>query len=182
MSSSSPQFDPHSFAIATYALCGFANFSSIAIQVGGIGALAPSRKSDLARLGELGYEVFTSTDSLRGYVRRRNQEAAGPMEEPVGPVGNADALTPVPDAEPGPNVRAEFERAMIRERTLAGLAIARAEGRVGGRRKKLDAAKRREIAESVIAGRKSGADMARLYNISQPTVSRIVSQHRNATH
>ena len=43
--------DPHSFTIATYALCGFANFSSIAIQVGGIGALAPNRKSDLARLG-----------------------------------------------------------------------------------------------------------------------------------
>jgi CNT family concentrative nucleoside transporter len=40
-----------SFTIATFALCGFANFSSIAIQVGGIGALAPSRKSDLARLG-----------------------------------------------------------------------------------------------------------------------------------
>jgi CNT family concentrative nucleoside transporter len=45
------QLDPRSFTIATYALCGFANFSSIAIQVGGIGALAPSRKSDLARLG-----------------------------------------------------------------------------------------------------------------------------------
>jgi CNT family concentrative nucleoside transporter len=45
------QLDPHSFTIATYALCGFANFSSIAIQLGGIGALAPSRKSDLARLG-----------------------------------------------------------------------------------------------------------------------------------
>lgn len=74
---------------------------------------------------------------------------------------------------------AEFERAMIRERTSAGLAAARAEGRVGGRRKKLDAAKRREIAESVITGRKSGADMARLYNISQPTVSRIVAQHRS---
>ncbi len=73
---------------------------------------------------------------------------------------------------------AEFERAMIRERTSAGLAAARAEGRIGGRRKKLDAAKRREIAESVVTGRKSGADMARLYNISQPTVSRIVSQHR----
>jgi CNT family concentrative nucleoside transporter len=42
---------PKSFTIATYALCGFANFSSIAIQVGGIGALAPSRKSDLARMG-----------------------------------------------------------------------------------------------------------------------------------
>ncbi|MBI1790076.1 MAG: NupC/NupG family nucleoside CNT transporter [Acidobacteria bacterium] len=46
-----PQLDPKSFTIATYALCGFANFSSIAIQIGGIGALAPSRKPDLARLG-----------------------------------------------------------------------------------------------------------------------------------
>ena len=45
------QLDPHSFTIATYALCGFANLSSIAIQVGGIGALVPSRKSELARLG-----------------------------------------------------------------------------------------------------------------------------------
>src|SRR6478735_11749829 len=51
---------------------------------------------------------------------------------------------------------AEFERAMIRERTSAGLAQARAEGRIGGRRKKLDDTKRREIAESVISGRKSG--------------------------
>jgi DNA invertase Pin-like site-specific DNA recombinase len=74
---------------------------------------------------------------------------------------------------------AEFERAMIRERTSAGLAAARAEGRIGGRRRKLDAAKRREIAESLIAGRKSGAEMARLYNISAPTVSRIVAQHRS---
>lgn len=73
---------------------------------------------------------------------------------------------------------AEFERAMIRERTSAGLAAARAEGRVGGRRKKLDAAKRREIAESVLSGRKSGAEMARLYGVSPPTVSRIVAQHR----
>lgn len=43
--------DYRSFVITTFALCGFANFSSIAIQIGGIGALAPSRKSDLARLG-----------------------------------------------------------------------------------------------------------------------------------
>ncbi len=43
--------DPKSFVISTFALCGFANLSSIAIQIGGIGALAPSRKSDLARLG-----------------------------------------------------------------------------------------------------------------------------------
>jgi CNT family concentrative nucleoside transporter len=43
--------DPHSKLIATYALCGFANLGSIAIAVGGVGALAPSRKSDIARLG-----------------------------------------------------------------------------------------------------------------------------------
>ena len=43
--------DPRSFTIATFALCGFANFSSIGIQIGGIGALVPSRRHDLARLG-----------------------------------------------------------------------------------------------------------------------------------
>ena len=43
--------DPRSFTIATFALCGFANFSSIGIQIGGIGALAPMRRHDLARLG-----------------------------------------------------------------------------------------------------------------------------------
>ena len=73
---------------------------------------------------------------------------------------------------------AEFERAMIRERTSAGLAQARSEGRIGGRRRKLDVKQRREIAESVISGRKSGADMARLYAVSEPTVSRIVAAHR----
>src|SRR6266436_4337203 len=43
--------DPVSFTIATFALCGFANLSSVGIQIGGIGALAPDRKHDLARLG-----------------------------------------------------------------------------------------------------------------------------------
>jgi CNT family concentrative nucleoside transporter len=43
--------DPRSFTIATFALCGFANFSSIGIQIGGIGALAPNKKAELARLG-----------------------------------------------------------------------------------------------------------------------------------
>ena len=43
--------DPKSFTIATFALCGFANFGSIGIQIGGIGALAPNRRHDLARLG-----------------------------------------------------------------------------------------------------------------------------------
>jgi len=43
--------DPRSFTIATFALCGFANFSSIGIQIGGIGALAPERRNDLAKFG-----------------------------------------------------------------------------------------------------------------------------------
>jgi CNT family concentrative nucleoside transporter len=45
------QLDPLSFTIATFALCGFANISSVGIQIGGIGALVPERKHDLARLG-----------------------------------------------------------------------------------------------------------------------------------
>jgi len=45
------QIDPRSFTIATFALCGFANFSSIGIQIGGISALVPSRRGDLAKLG-----------------------------------------------------------------------------------------------------------------------------------
>ena len=43
--------DPRTFTIATFALCGFANFSSIGIQIGGIGALAPEQRGQLARLG-----------------------------------------------------------------------------------------------------------------------------------
>jgi concentrative nucleoside transporter, CNT family len=43
--------DPRSFTIATFALCGFANLGSIGIQIGGLGALAPNRRNDLARLG-----------------------------------------------------------------------------------------------------------------------------------
>jgi CNT family concentrative nucleoside transporter len=45
------QLDPRSFTIASFALCGFANIGSVGIQIGGIGALAPERKHDLARLG-----------------------------------------------------------------------------------------------------------------------------------
>ena len=45
------ELSPRAQAIATYALCGFSNFSSIAIQIGGIGGMAPERKADLDRLG-----------------------------------------------------------------------------------------------------------------------------------
>ena len=73
---------------------------------------------------------------------------------------------------------AEFERAMIRERTSAGLAQARAEGRIGGRRRKLNDRQRAEIADGVLSGRKTAAEMARIFKVSQPTVSRIVAAHR----
>lgn len=46
-----PEMEPRSFVIATYALCGFANFGSVAIQIGGIGALIPERRGELAALG-----------------------------------------------------------------------------------------------------------------------------------
>ena len=46
-----PQLSPRSVTILTYALCGFANFSSIGIQLGGIGGMAPERQTDLARIG-----------------------------------------------------------------------------------------------------------------------------------
>ncbi len=46
-----PELAQRSVIIATYALCGFANFSSIAIQIGGIGGIAPDRRHDLARIG-----------------------------------------------------------------------------------------------------------------------------------
>jgi DNA invertase Pin-like site-specific DNA recombinase len=73
---------------------------------------------------------------------------------------------------------AEYERAMVKERTAAGLAAARAEGRVGGRRPKLTPAQRADVIENVLAGRRTAAQMARLYAVSQPTVSRILAAGR----
>ena len=73
---------------------------------------------------------------------------------------------------------AEFERAMIRERTSAGLAAARAEGRVGGRRPKLTPAQRADVVENVASGRRTAAQMARLHGVSEATVSRILAAAR----
>lgn len=77
---------------------------------------------------------------------------------------------------------AEFEREMICERTKAGLAAARAEGRVGGRRPKLNKEQKKDIVDNVASNRKTGAQMARLYNVSQATISRILSQNRQSTY
>jgi DNA invertase Pin-like site-specific DNA recombinase len=73
---------------------------------------------------------------------------------------------------------AEFERAMIRERTKAGLDAARRQGRVGGRRPKLTLHQQQEIVEMVTSERKSGSEAARLFNVHPATVSRIIAKYR----
>ena len=76
---------------------------------------------ELARMEELGYEVFTSVDALRGYVARRNEQAAGPVEAdgptPVEPATDGEAPAPAGAGAPIPPGRAtgaDFDRAMRR--------------------------------------------------------------------
>jgi DNA invertase Pin-like site-specific DNA recombinase len=75
---------------------------------------------------------------------------------------------------------AEFERAMIRERTQAGLAIARAEGRTGGRRPKLGPQQQAAIVEMVRSGRQTQAAAARLFHVHPATVSRLLAMQQQA--
>lgn len=72
---------------------------------------------------------------------------------------------------------AEFERAMIRERTKRGLEYARTQGRIGGRRPKLSPAQEETIIRMVTSGEKSGAEAARLFKVSKATVSRVVTKY-----
>ena len=71
---------------------------------------------------------------------------------------------------------AEFERAMLRERTRVGLENARKEGRIGGRRPKLKENQQREIAQLVNSGTKTAADAARLFNVHPATISRLIKR------
>jgi DNA invertase Pin-like site-specific DNA recombinase len=73
---------------------------------------------------------------------------------------------------------AEFERAMICERTLAGLIEAKGNGRVGGRRKKLKPHQEKEIAVMILQAGRSAAQVARLFNVHPATVGRIVARHK----
>ena len=73
---------------------------------------------------------------------------------------------------------AEFEREMIRERTRAGLREARIQGRVPGRKPKITAEQRKEIVDAVSSGRKTAAEMARLFKIHRGTISRFISKAR----
>jgi DNA invertase Pin-like site-specific DNA recombinase len=76
---------------------------------------------------------------------------------------------------------AEFERAMVRERTRAGLAAAAAQGRHGGRRPKLAAAQRNEVVDMVSTGRRTGAEAARLFGVNPATISRVLATARHET-
>lgn len=72
---------------------------------------------------------------------------------------------------------AEFERAMLRERTRAGLESARREGRIGGRRPKLSARQQAEIVRMINEGERTAADAARLFKVHPATVSRLLRGH-----
>ena len=74
---------------------------------------------------------------------------------------------------------AEFERAMIRERTRIGLASARADGRTGGRKPKLTPPQRAEILAMLETGRRSAAAIARLFCVHPATVSRLAAHARS---
>jgi len=71
---------------------------------------------------------------------------------------------------------AEFERAMLRERTRNGLDAARKQGRVGGRRPKLKPHQQQEILNLVNSGQKTAAEAARLFNVHPATVSRLLQR------
>ena len=76
---------------------------------------------------------------------------------------------------------AEFERAMLRERTLTGLDAARKQGRIGGRRPTLRTHQQDEVIHLVISGQKTAADAARLFNVHPATISRLLKRHRPGT-
>ena len=68
---------------------------------------------------------------------------------------------------------AEFERSMIRERTLEGLKAARKSGRTGGRPKALTEEQAAEVVRMIRSGRKTKAEAARLFGVHPSTVSRL---------
>ena len=76
---------------------------------------------------------------------------------------------------------AEFERAILRERTKNGLMTARKEGRIGGRRSKLTQRQQQEIIKLVDSGRKTAADAARLFNVHPSTIARLLLKNKFST-
>ncbi len=73
---------------------------------------------------------------------------------------------------------AEFERAMLRERTRNGLLAARSEGRIGGRQSKLTAHQQQEVIQMVATSKRTAADAARLFNVHPSTVARLIARSK----
>ena len=71
---------------------------------------------------------------------------------------------------------AEFERAMLKERTKAGVDAARKDGRIGGRPPKLKVHQQQEIIKLVTTGKKTAADAARVFGVHPATVSRLMQR------
>jgi DNA invertase Pin-like site-specific DNA recombinase len=75
---------------------------------------------------------------------------------------------------------AEFERAMVRERTRAGLRAAGSRGRKGGRRPKLSPEQKAEILDMLATGHRTAAEVARLFRVHRATISRVAAEARAA--
>jgi DNA invertase Pin-like site-specific DNA recombinase len=75
---------------------------------------------------------------------------------------------------------AQFERSIIRERTLLGLARARANGKIGGSRPKLDKEQEAEIIKMITSGEKTQVQVAKLFRVSKATVSRIMQRQADS--
>ncbi len=73
---------------------------------------------------------------------------------------------------------AEFERAILRERTLKGLESARKQGRIGGRKPKLSEEQKNEIVSLVNSGNKTAAEMARLFQVHPSTICRLLANKK----
>ena len=73
---------------------------------------------------------------------------------------------------------AEFERAILRERTKLGLARARAEGRIGGNRTKLSPKQQAEALKMLVVGDRTQAEIGELFRVSRTTISRLASEAR----
>ncbi len=128
---------PRTFVIATYALCGFANFGSVAIQIGGIGALAPERRGDLARLGlramaagalacwltacvaGLLLSDARETWSYERLLVRKQVEAGRIDEASVSAARMESALAETDWAKPASRLREELDRAQDAEEALS---------------------------------------------------------------
>ena len=123
-------------------------------QLAGLGRSLPDVVRLLRRIGTAGASFRSLAEAI---------DTTAPIGQPAAALINA---------------LAEFDRSVARDRIGAGLAAARAEGRVGGRRPKLTPAQRTMIADEVLAGRRKAADMARFYKVSEPTISRLLTAHR----